>query len=206
MRYVRRKTILAKVQKEEREEKAEGKEREEANVEATSTDLERLQAELEEKTALADEYLSRLKYLQADFENYKKMVAREREMYEQCATEELIKRLLPIIDTLEAGFASAKQCVDLMSFVKGIELTYNDLMDMLGKEGLKPIKAVGEKFDPYKHEVTMTVLDEDAPEDTVLEEFEKGYTLGAKVIRTSKVGISKKAAPRRHTTQDSSDK
>ncbi|HUV79483.1 MAG TPA: nucleotide exchange factor GrpE [Candidatus Bathyarchaeia archaeon] len=186
--------------------KNEEKDREEANVEATSTDLERLQAKLEEKTALADEYLSRLKYLQADFENYKKMVAREREMYEQCATEELIKRLLPIIDTLEAGFASAKQCEDLMSFVKGIELTYNDLMDMLGKEGLKPINAVGEKFDPYKHEVTMSVINDDHPEDTILEELERGYTLGAKVIRTSKVGISKKAAPRRHTTQNSSDK
>jgi len=186
--------------------KNEEKELAEAPVVATSTELERLKKELEEKTALADEYLSRLKYLQADFENYKKMAARERQLYEMCATEELIKRLLPIIDTLEAGFASAKQCEDLMSFVKGIELTYNDLMDMLGKEGLKPIKAVGEKFDPYKHEVTMTVIDDDHPEDTILEELERGYTLGAKVIRTSKVGISKKATPRRHATQNSTDK
>ena len=188
------------------EQKNEGKELAEAQVEVTSTELECLKKELEEKTALADEYLSRLKYLQADFENYKKMVAREREMYEQCATEELIKRLLPIIDALEAGFASAKQCEDLISFVKGIELTYNDLMAVLDKEGLKPINTVGEKFDPYKHEVTMTVINDDLPEDMILEELERGYMLGAKVIRTSKVGISKKAAPRRHTTQNSSDK
>lgn len=163
-------------------------------------------ANAQKKTVLADEYLSRLKYLQADFENYKKMVARERKMYEMCATEELIKRLLPLIDTLEAGIASAKQCEDLTSFVKGIELLYQDLMAELSKEGLKPIKAVGEKFDPYKHEVTMTVIDDDLPEDTILEDLEKGYTLGTKVIRTSKVGISKKAAPAplRSTVQTSS--
>ncbi|MBK5190955.1 MAG: nucleotide exchange factor GrpE [Methanosarcinales archaeon] len=197
MRNVQKKVLEAQ--------KNEEKELAEAQVVVTSTELERLKKELAEKTALADEYLSRLKYLQADFENYKKMVAREREMYEMCATEELIKRLLPIIDALEAGFASAKQCEDLMSFVKGIELLYQDLMAVLGKEGLKPIKAVGEKFDPYKHEVTMTVINDDHPEDTILEELERGYMLGAKVIRTSKVAVSKKAAPRRHTTQNSSD-
>ena len=177
------------------EQKNEEKELAEAQVEVTSTDLERLEKELEEKTALADEYLSRLKYLQADFENYKKMVAREREMYEQCATEELIKRLLPIIDTLEAGITSGKQCDDLTSFVKGIELLYQDFMAVLSKEGLKPLDAVGEKFDPYKHGVTMTVINHALPEDTIVEEFEKGYMLGPKVIRTSKVAISKKAEP-----------
>jgi len=181
---------------EQQEQKNEEKELAEARVEATSADLERLQAELEEKTALADEYLSRLKYLQADFENYKKMIARERQLYEMCATEELIKRLLPIIDTLEAAIALAKQeSNNLISFVKGIELLYQDLMAALSKEGLKPIKAVGEKFDPYKHEVTMTVINDDHPEDTILEELERGYMLGAKVIRTSKVAVSKKAAP-----------
>ncbi len=198
---------MTKVQKKGIEQKNEEKELAEAHVEVTSTELERLKKELEEKTALADEYLSRLKYLQADFENYKKMVARERQMYEQCATEELIKRLLPIIDTLEAAIALAKQeSNNQISFVKGIELLYQDLMAALSKEGLKPIEAVGEKFDPYKHEVTMTVINDDLPEDTILEELERGYMLGAKVIRTSKVGISKKAAPQESTTQDSSDK
>ena len=188
-------TNLAKVQEKGEGQKNEEKERVETQVEVKNAELERLKAELEEKTALADEYLSRLKYLQADFENYKKMVDRERKMYEMCATEELIKRLLPLIDTLEAGIASTKQCEDLTSFVKGIELLYQDMMAALSKEGLKPIKVVGEKFDPYKHEVTMTFIDDDLPEDTILEELERGYTLGTKVIRTSKVGISKKAEP-----------
>jgi molecular chaperone GrpE len=172
---------LTEVQKKEQEEEAE----------VTSTELETLKKELEEKIRLAEDYLSRLKYLQADFENYKKMVAREREMYEMCATEELIKSLLPIIDNLEIAIASANQGNDITSFVEGIELIYKDLMAVLGKEGLKPIKAVGEEFDPYKHEVIMTVIDGGVPEDTITEELEKGYMLGSKVIRTSKVKVSK---------------
>lgn len=151
--------------------------------------------ELEEKTRLADEYLSQLKYLQADFENYKKMVARERKMYEMRATEGLITSLLPIIDNFEIAIASAKQSKDITSFVEGIAIIYKDLMAVVGKEGLKPIKAVGEKFDPYLHEVTMTVIDDGLPEDTILEELERGYMLGSKVIRTAKVKVSKKAAP-----------
>jgi len=178
-------TSLTKEQKKEMEE---AKEVEEAEAEVTSTEVESLKNELDDKTKLADEYLSRLKYLQADFENYKKMVAREREMYEMCATETLIKNLLPIIDTLEYAIASASNNT---SFEEGIALIYKDLIAVLAKEGLKPIAAVGEKFDPYKHEVIRTAIDDDHPEDTILEEFEKGYILGSKVIRTSKVKLSK---------------
>ena len=193
---------MTKVKKHEEEQSDEEKELEEVQVEVTSTELGRLKKELEEKTKLADEYLSRLKYLQADFENYKKMAARERKMYEMCATEELIKSLLPIIDNLETALASARQGGEIASFVKGFELIYKDLMAVLEKEGLKPIKAVGEKFDPYKHEVTMTAIDEDLPEDTVLEELQKGYMLGSKVIRTAKVEVSRKEAPQPSITQE----
>ena len=190
---------MTEVQKQEQEQKEEeAKEVEEVEAEVTSTEVETLKKDLEEKTKLADDYLSQLKYLQADFENYKKMVAREREMYEMCATEELTKSLLPIIDNLEIAIASAKQNEDRASFVEGIELIYKDLMVVLGEEGLKPIKAVGEKLDPYKHEVIMTVIDDGLQEDTVLEELEKGYMLGSKVIRTAKVKVSKNAVLARH--------
>jgi len=187
---------LTEVQKNEQEQKEEAaKEVKEVEVDVTSTEVDTLKKELEEKTKLADDYLSQLKYLQADFENYKKTVAREREMYEMCATEELTKSLLPLIDNLEIAIASAKQNEDRASFVEGIELIYKDLMAVLGKEGLKPIKAVGEKFDPYTHEVIMTVIDDGLPEDTVLEELEKGYMLGLKLIRTAKVKVSKVKSP-----------
>jgi molecular chaperone GrpE len=188
--------------KEEQEEKEDSEEAEE-EAELSSTEVAQLKNDLEAKTNLADDYLSRLKYLQADFENYKKMVAREREMYEMCATEEQIKNLLPIIDNLKAAIASSKQNEDDPSFVKGIELIYANLVEVLGKEGLKPIKAVGMKFDPYTHEVLLTVLDDELPEDTIVEELEKGYVLGSKVIRTSKVTVSKvKSSPQTEEEED----
>lgn len=174
---------------EEKEVKEDSDEVKEA--ERTSTEVEQLKCDLEAQTKLAEDYLSRLKYLQADFENYKKMAARERDLYELCATEVLIKDLLPVIDNLEAAIASAKQNEDDTSFVAGLVLIYTDLLEVLGREGLKPIKAVGEKFDPYKHEVLLTVTDDELPEDTVVDEFEKGYTFGSKVIRSSKVKVSK---------------
>jgi molecular chaperone GrpE len=156
-----------------------------------NTDLELLKKKLDEKTKLADEYLSRLKYLQADFENYKKMEARDRKAFEMSATEGLIKDLLPIIDAFEMAVVSVNKDFNKASFVKGIELINSDLLSILDKKGLKQIKTVGKKFDPYYSEVTMTVFDNDLPEDTVIEEHEKGYMLGSKVIRTSKVTVSK---------------
>lgn len=185
---------LTKVQKKEHGQK-EAEQEAEQEAEVESSELEELQEELEEKRRLADDYLSRLKYLQAEFENYKKMVARERERYEASATEGLVKSLLPIIDSLESGLATAnanvKRSEGESSFVKGIELIYKDLMVVLGREGLKPIKAVGEQFDPYKHEVVTAVVDDGLPEDTVVEELERGFLLGSKVIRTAKVKVSK---------------
>jgi len=160
-------------------------------IDEINKELDSLKKKLEEKTKLADEYLSRLKYLQADFENYKKIEARDKKNFEMGATEGLIKNLLPIIDSFGIAIASAKKNYNKASYLKGIELIYSDLLSVLGKEGLKQIIAVGKKFDPYYSEVTMTVIDNNLPEDTVIEEHEKGYMLGSKVIRTSKVKVSK---------------
>jgi len=175
--------------------KGETKEVKAVKIDVATTELGSLKEKLEEKTKLADEYLSQLKYLQADFENYKKMEARDRKTYEVSATEGLIKNLLPILDAFEIAVVMAKKNYNKASFVKGIELIYSDLLSVLGKKGLKQIKAVGKKFDPYYNEVTMTVINNDFPEDTVVEEHEKGYMFGSKVIRTSKVKVSKVENP-----------
>jgi len=175
--------------------KGETKEVKVVKLDVTNTELESLEKKLEEKTKLADEYLSRLKYLQADFENYKKMEARDRTTFEMSVTEGLIKDLLPIVDAFEIALLSEKKNFNKASFIKGIELIYSDLLSVLGKEGLKQIKAVGKKFDPYYSEVTMTVVNNALPEDTVVEEHEKGYMCGSKVIRTSKVTVSKVKNP-----------
>jgi molecular chaperone GrpE len=129
-----------------------------------------------------------LQRLQAEFENYKKRVEREKEEFLRYAKADLITKLLPILDSFELAL---KNTSDKEKFIKGVELIFAQLHSLLESEGLKPIKAVGEKFDPYKHEVLMKQKS-DKDEDIILEELQKGYMLNDKVLRHSKVKVSKK--------------
>ncbi len=146
---------------------------------------EKLKKELSEAKKLAETYLEQLKYLQADFDNYKKRVLREREEFIRQANENLIKELLVILDDFERCLASMKNKEDL----KGLELIYKNFLKILKTFGLKKIEAVGKKFDPYYHEVLLKEKS-DKEEGIILEEFQSGYLLNGKVIRHSKVKIS----------------
>ncbi|RLI98230.1 MAG: nucleotide exchange factor GrpE [Candidatus Aenigmatarchaeota archaeon] len=143
--------------------------------------------QLEEKARLADERLNQIKYLQADFENYKKSIERRNKDFEQKANERLVKELLPVIDDLEA----AAQKAGNDEARKGYELIYKKVIDILMKSGLSVIQAKGKQFDPYFHEA-VTSVPSDQPEGTVLEEVQKGYTFHSDVIRHSKVKVAKK--------------
>jgi len=146
---------------------------------------EKLKKELSEAKKLAETYLEQLKYLQADFDNYKKRVLREREEFIRQANENLIKELLVILDDFERCLASMKNKEDL----KGLELIYKNFLKILKTFGLKKIEAGGKKFDPYYHEVLLKEKS-DKEEGIILEEFQSGYLLNGKVIRHSKVKIS----------------
>ncbi len=139
-----------------------------------------------EKIAELTETLQRL---QAEFENYKKRVDKENSEFVKYAKAELIQRLLPTLDTFEIALKSTK---DNEKFVKGMEMVYAQLVSLLHSEGLKPIEAIGKKFDPYLHEV-MLKEKSDKDEGIVLEELQKGYMLNGRVLRHSKVKISEKA-------------
>jgi molecular chaperone GrpE len=150
--------------------------------------------EIEEKSRdlehdKADEYLKRLQYLQADFKNYKKRARKEREEITKFANEGLIVQLLDIIDNFERALGSAKGIKK--SFMKGIDMVYKGLISILENEGVKPIETMGEKFDPFKQEAVMVVEDSEHDEDEIVEELQKGYMLGDKVIRYAKVKIAK---------------
>lgn len=155
-------------------------------------EIEKIKAKLEETEKAAEDYLTKLKYLQAEFENYKKMADREREKIIQYANEELIIKLLDVYENLERALESGKKSNNKEALMKGVEITYNQLKDILEREGLKPIKTVGEKFDPFKHEAVMKENKEDCEEDIILEEFQRGYMLKDKVIRYSKVKVCKR--------------
>ncbi|MCH8003141.1 MAG: nucleotide exchange factor GrpE [Nanoarchaeota archaeon] len=140
-----------------------------------------------EKEVIA-ELTETLQRTQAEFENYKKRVDKEKQEFVKYAKAELIQKLLPTIDTFEIALKSTK---DNEKFVKGMDMVYAQLMSLLHTEGLKPIEAFGKKFDPYLHEV-MLKEKSDKDEGIVLEELQKGYMLNDKVLRHSKVKVSEK--------------
>jgi molecular chaperone GrpE len=151
-----------------------------------------IESKLAQKTREADEYKAMVMYLKADLENYKKRTARERDEFVKFANGGLILDLLDVYENLERALDTAKKSSD-DKMAKGLEMIYGNMKAVLEKYGLKPIKAVGEKFDPYLHEAVMQEVSDDHEDETVLEEYQKGYTLNMKVIRYAKVKVSKRS-------------
>ena len=146
-------------------------------------------AELEAANAeLKDQMLRR----QAELENYRKRLIRDKEEAVQFANESLIRDILGFLDNMERALTAAKNGGDVNALIEGFEMTQNQLLSTLDKNwGLKAIDSVGQEFDPSLHEACMMTVDENLDKETVLEEFQKGYTLHDRVIRPSKVKIGK---------------
>jgi molecular chaperone GrpE len=163
------------------------------SAEASGKDRE-MPSNADDELALAkkqvEEYKTLAMYLRADLDNYKKRAAREREDFVKYANEPLILELIDVYENLERALANARKTDESMA--RGIDMIYSGMKATLEKHGLKPIKTVGEKFDPYLHEAVMQEVDNDHGEDTVLEELQRGYTLNLKVIRYAKVKVSKR--------------
>jgi molecular chaperone GrpE len=152
-------------------------------------DSEQLKKDLEEKTRLADERLNQLKYLQADFDNFRKWSAKEKAAITSLANEKLVCDLLVILDDFERALPSLEQEKNR----EGVEMIYKKLTKILSEYGLQPIACMGKKFDPRYHEVLFTEKCADEP-NTITEEIGKGYQLKSKVIRPSKVKIAEHVA------------
>ena len=146
-------------------------------------------AELEAANAdLKDQMLRR----QAELENYRKRLIRDKEEAVQFANESLIRDILGFLDNMDRALAAAKSGGDLNALIEGFEMTQNQLLSTLDKNwGLKGIDSVGQEFDPSLHEACMMTIDESLDKETVLEEFQKGYTLHGRVVRPAKVKIGK---------------
>jgi molecular chaperone GrpE len=146
-------------------------------------------AELEQLLSEKEEYYDRLLRLTAEFENYKKRTRREFDDFRRYAAENVIQRLLPILDNFERALLSAPEGAD-DGFRAGIEIIHKQLRETLAKAGLSPMEPVGRKFDPNLHEALMPVQSDEHEEGIVVEEFQQGYTLLDKVIRHAKVSVS----------------
>ncbi len=143
-----------------------------------------------------DDYKGSLQRLQAEFENYKKRVDKEKAQFRQFAAAEVVKSFLPVLDSFELALksitGSSAAAADNIKIVKGLELIYGQFYSALESQGLRPIKAVGERLDPYRHEVLMQEATADAKKDNIVaEEFQKGYMLNDIVLRYSKVKVLK---------------
>lgn len=143
------------------------------------------------KDGLAD-YKDKYVRLYAEFDNARKRMEREKMEFVKYANEGLIVEFLGILDNLDRSVASARdRHEDYTAFLKGVELVMAQVYEMLKKQQVTPIEALNKKFDPNCHEVLMQEETSDVEEGIVLEEFQKGYMLDKKVVRTSKVKLSK---------------
>ncbi len=165
-------------------------------AEAASEDVARLQRELAETQKRGEELLSRLQYLQADFENYRKRSEREMELVVRNANEGLVARLLPVLDDLDAAAAHVRGKAG-----KGLEMVRGNLLKALGESGLEEIPAKGAAFDPYLHDCVQQVGDAGAPDGQVKEVVRKGYRYRAKVLRPAQVVVTKKPEEPRETKE-----
>lgn len=148
---------------------------------------------LKEKAEKAEECLDRLLRLQADFDNYKKRLDKERIEFIKFANEEIVVDILKIVDDFERAVEAGKSKHDFDVLYEGIEMIYKDTKEFLKKNGVAEIDAKGKPFNPHEHEAMMQEETDEHPEGHVSEEFQKGYMLNGRIIRPAKVKVAKRA-------------
>ncbi len=148
-------------------------------------DVEGLKKEAEE---LKDKYLR----LYADFENYKRVSAKEKQALVKYSIEEIIKEILSVVDHLELALEHSSDDEASKPLKEGVEMTLKELKTTLEKFGLTGIDALGKPFDPSVHHAMSQIASDESEENTVIAEFRKGYMLNDRVLRAALVGVSKK--------------
>lgn len=126
----------------------------------------------------------------AEFENFRKRTEKEKSTMFDMGAKSVLEKLLPIIDNFERGFAGLSEEQMSDPFVSGMDMVYKQLVKALADMGVEPIEAVGKPFDPNLHNAVMHVEDENLGENTVAQEFQKGYLYHGSVVRHSMVQIA----------------
>lgn len=157
----------------------------EKNIESSESD------ETKQYKKKCEEQHDRLVRLQADFENFKKRTEKERRNIAENAKYNLIGELLEVLDNFERALDSIEKDKNNKDLIDGFTLIYEQFFNILKIEGLSPMISIGETFDPYKHQAVMVEMTNESPEDTVVEEFKKGYEFGGKVLRHAVVKVAK---------------
>lgn len=149
-----------------------------------------VQAELEQARTEVEELRDRVLRTQAEFDNFRKRTTREREDERKRAAERVVSEMLPVLDNLERAIEHAKAGWDASQLHQGVESIHTQMLGILGKEGVTVIDPIGQPFDPTQHQAMSQTENPDVPDGTVLEVYQKGYTLGGRVVRAAMVVVS----------------
>ena len=162
-------------------------------IEEGLTDIDPIEAlakELQETKAELAEQKDKFVRLQAETDNFRKRLSREKDEFSQYANERLFKALIPIFDNFERALEDTSN--DTKSLKEGLDMILKQFSSFLEKERVEPIKAIGEKFDPAIHEALTSEESEEHAENIIISQFVKGYTINNRVLRPAQVVISKK--------------
>jgi len=160
---------------------------EQTTTEAQAPDPSELQKELEQLAGEKAELQDRVLRAQAEFQNYRKRTEKERAELYEFASMEAVRALLPVLDDFERSLKAESSDA---TYVKGMELIYQRFYDGLKRLGLEPIVSEGQPFDPHVHHAVDKVETADAPADTVMEEFQRGYNFKGRMLRPAMVKVA----------------
>jgi len=158
---------------------------------AVREEVEQLRARCQALEKEKNEILGKLQRLSADYANFQKRVPKQIADSIAYEREKFIKTVLPVLDNFDHTLISARSAEDVEVVIKGVEIVYDQMLDVLKSHGVEQISAVGQKFDPALHEAMMQRSEPDKEDNVVLEEFQKGYKLNGRVIRPSKVIVNR---------------
>jgi molecular chaperone GrpE len=166
----------------------------EGEGEDQNREVEELRRKLAEKEKEAKDNYDRYLRMAADFENYKKRAAKEKEDYVKFGNEDLIKAILPFIDNLERAVSHAEKVHETGVMIEGVRLVLQQILQALNKFGLSSFESVGKPFDPARHEAMLVVETDQHEPNQVVEEFQRGYLLRDRLLRPATVSVSKPPA------------
>lgn len=178
-------------------EEAVQQEADEASSEAADTDQDEIKdkkgffkKKKDKKDEQIEELNDRLKRNMAEFDNFRKRTEKEKAAMFEVGAKSVVEKILPVVDNFERGLATVPEEEKEAPFVQGMDKTYKQLMKMLEDMEVVPIEALGQEFDPAFHNAVMHVDDENAGDNVVVEEFQKGYTYRGNVVRFSMVKVA----------------
>lgn len=155
----------------------------------------KLSEQIEKLTAEKDEVFAKLQRVSADYMNYQKRSAKQISESVAYEKESVIKSLLPVLDNFEHSLCGAEKVEDAESLREAVKMIYDQFLAVLKNHGIEQITSVGGKFDPACHQAMMNRTEPDKEDFAILEEFQKGYRLGEKVLRPARVVVNKLPTP-----------